>query len=72
MKNDGLDNDLIERIRDDPYFGPVKAELDSLLDPKTFVGRAPEQVVEFLEEEVKPVLDKYTPEQLQGKAVFKM
>ena len=72
VKNEGLDNDLIERIKKDPYFAPILGELDSLLDPKTFVGRAPEQVVEFLEEEVKPVLDKYTPEQLQGKAVFKM
>ena len=44
MKSEGGDNDLIERIRGDPYFSPILAELDSLLDPGTFVGRAPEQV----------------------------
>ena len=72
VKNEGLDNDLIERIRADSYFTPILGELDSLLDPATFVGRAPEQVVEFLDEEVKPILEKYTQEQLSGAAVFKM
>ena len=48
------------RIRADPYFAPIHgAELDSLLDPATFIGRAPEQVREFIDEEVKPILDKY-------------
>ena len=41
MKQLGLDNDLIERVRADPYFDPIKGQLDALLDPKTFVGRAP-------------------------------
>ena len=44
VKSEGGDNDLIERIRAEPYFSPILAELDSLLDPGTFVGRAPEQV----------------------------
>ena len=44
VKSEGGDNDLIERIRAEPYFSPILAELDSLLDPRTFVGRAPEQV----------------------------
>ena len=44
VKSEGGDNDLIERIRAEPYFSPILAELDSLLDPSTFVGRAPEQV----------------------------
>lgn len=47
------------RIKNDPYFSPILDELDSLLDPSTFVGRAPEQVVEFLNEEVHPVLENY-------------
>lgn len=59
MKQHGLDNDLVDRIKKDPYFAPILPRLDVLLDPSTFVGRAPEQVVEFLEEEVYPVLENY-------------
>lgn len=59
VKQHGLDNDLVDRIRKDPYFAPILSQLDALLDPSTFVGRAPEQVVEFLEEEVYPVLKNY-------------
>ncbi|XP_014481773.1 PREDICTED: adenylosuccinate lyase [Dinoponera quadriceps] len=67
VKQHGLDNDLVDRIKKDPYFGPILSKLDVLLDPSTFVGRAPEQVVEFLEEEVYPVLEKY--KNLESKTV---
>ncbi|KAJ3808533.1 L-Aspartase-like protein [Lentinula aff. lateritia] len=56
VKQLGLENDLIERVTRDPYFDPIKDQLDSLLDPKSFVGRAPEQVERFLREWVDPVL----------------
>ena len=56
MKQLGLDNDLIERVRKDPYFDPIKDQLDALLDPKTFIGRAPEQVDRFIDEHVGPAL----------------
>lgn len=59
MKQHGLDNDLIDRIKRDPYFEPIIGQLDDLLNPSTFVGRAPEQVLEFIKEEVQPVLEKY-------------
>ena len=59
VKQKGLDNDLVQRVRNDPYFKPILNQLDSLLDPKTFVGRAPDQVVEFIKEEVNPILEKY-------------
>lgn len=59
MKQHGLDNDLVDRIKKDSYFAPILPQLDALLDPATFVGRAPEQVVEFLEEEVSPILEDY-------------
>lgn len=59
VKQHGLDNDLVDRIKKDPYFAPILPQLDALLDPATFVGRAPEQVVEFLEEEVYPMLEDY-------------
>jgi adenylosuccinate lyase len=57
IKDEGLDNDLLQRIAADPAFAAVADRLDSLCDPKAFVGRAPEQVDEFLAEHVQPVLD---------------
>lgn len=59
VKEEGGDNDLIERIRKDEFFQPIHAQLDTLLDPKSFVGRAPEQVTKFLKEWVSPALSKY-------------
>ncbi|XP_076621713.1 adenylosuccinate lyase [Colletes latitarsis] len=59
VKQHGRDNDLVERIVRDPYFAPIHDSLDEILDPSTFVGRAPQQVVEFLNEEVHPVLEGY-------------
>lgn len=59
VKKFGLDNDLVQRIRGDAYFAPILGELDALLDPSTFIGRANEQVVDFVEEEVEPVLRPY-------------
>ncbi|XP_072277261.1 adenylosuccinate lyase isoform X1 [Pyxicephalus adspersus] len=44
VKQEGGDNDLINRIRSDSYFTPIHSQLDQLLDPKSFTGRAPQQV----------------------------
>ena len=71
VKCEGGDNDLIERIRGDPYFTPILGELDSLLEPSTFIGRAPEQVDEFIKEEVEPVLQHYEG-RLQGKVTLEI
>ncbi|XP_075973841.1 adenylosuccinate lyase [Anticarsia gemmatalis] len=60
VKQHGKDNDLIARVKNDTYFAPIISQLDKILDASTFIGRAPEQVSEFIEEEVKPVLAKYT------------
>ncbi len=59
VKEEGKDNDLIQRIRHDAFFAPIHAELDELLDPATFIGRAPEQVDRFIAEEVKPAIARY-------------
>jgi len=59
VKNEGAENDLIERIRKCEFFAPIHSQLDSLLEPATFIGRAPEQVDEFIEKEVKPILKRY-------------
>ncbi|XP_012282922.1 adenylosuccinate lyase [Orussus abietinus] len=65
VKEHGLDNDLVDRIRKDPYFAPILPRLTEILDPKTYTGRAAEQVAEFLEDEVLPVLEVY-PNLLKG------
>lgn len=57
VKGEGKPNDLMERIAKDPLFTAVHAKLDTLIEPRLFVGRAPEQVDEFLEEEVAPILE---------------
>jgi len=59
VKEFGLPNDLLERIAKDPVFAAVHGELDKLMDPGLFVGRAPEQVTEFLEEIIDPILTKF-------------
>ena len=52
----GEENDLLERLKNDGAFDVLKGKFDGLLDPASHVGRAPEQVREFLKEEVDPVL----------------
>ncbi|EJY57843.1 AAEL017333-PA [Aedes aegypti] len=59
VKQHGKDNDLVERIRADAYFAPILGDLDNILDPKTFTGRAADQVLEFVREEVDPVVARY-------------
>ncbi len=57
VKNEGGENDLVERIASDPQFMITKEEILAVLQPENYVGRAPEQTVEFIAECVKPVLD---------------
>ena len=57
VKKYGRENDLVDRIAADPDFGMTKEEIVSILEPKNFVGRAPEQTREFLAEVIQPILD---------------
>ena len=57
VKGEGLNNDLIERIINDDSFGLTKEEILAIIDPIKFVGRAPSQVVEFIENYVDPILE---------------
>ena len=59
VKEQGGDNDLIDRVKKDKFFQPIWGELDSLLDPSTFVGRAPQQVVKFVNQDVKTALEPF-------------
>jgi len=65
VKMEGKPNDLIERITSDPYFPPILPMMDKILDPSTYIGCAPYQVSEFLEESVQPLLKRYE-DQLGG------
>ena len=64
VKDGAPRNDLLERLAADPEFGVGLEDLRSVLDPKRYVGRAPQQVDEFLSEAVAPVLA--SPESLVG------
>ena len=66
VKLEGGANDLLERIKGDPAF-PIKAEeIDAVLDPALYVGRAPEQVDEFIVSVVDPILARYPDAGLVG------
>jgi len=56
IKNGARRNDLLDRLAADPAFGVPIRDLESALEPMRFVGRAPEQVDEFLEQVIDPLL----------------
>ena len=56
VKQEGLPNDMIDRVVADPAFGLERHEIDAVLVPENFTGRAPQQVEEFLAEVIAPIL----------------
>ena len=58
VKVEGGKNDLVDRIAADPAFMTTKEEILAILKPENFVGRAPEQTADFLNEVVGPILTK--------------
>lgn len=59
VKEEGGENDLLERIAADPIFGVTMEELEEIMLPEKYVGRAPQQTEDFLNHEVANVLQKY-------------
>jgi len=59
VKQQGVDNDLLERLAGDPAFAGIRGMLKSMTDPRRFVGRAPSQVSEFLRDVVGPIQRKH-------------
>lgn len=57
VKEEGKANDLLERIAGDPAFGMTMDQLQKIMKPENFVGRAPEQTEEYIRDYVQPVLD---------------
>ncbi len=66
VKQEGLENDLLERLKNDPAFHvpALKAELDweGLMDPMKYVGRSVEQTERFVREVVGPLREQYGEE----------
>ncbi|MDE7265404.1 MAG: adenylosuccinate lyase, partial [Clostridia bacterium] len=58
VKVNGKDNNLIELIKADKTFAAIHDKLDKILDASKFIGRAPSQTVEFITNEVDPILKK--------------
>ncbi len=59
VKVEGKENNLIELIKAEPLFAAAKDKMEEILDAKNFVGRAPSQTVEFIENEIQPILDRH-------------
>ncbi len=57
VKEEGLPNDLLERIERDPAFGLKEEQLRELVDPARYVGRAPAQVEEYVRDVIAPILE---------------
>ena len=59
IKEEGLENDMVDRIAGDPMFGMTREQILEHLDPSAYIGRCPSQVDEFLNECVRPAIAPY-------------
>lgn len=57
VKEEGKPNDLLDRIAADPAFNVTREDLDRVMKPENYVGRAPEQTKEYLRDVIRPILD---------------
>lgn len=57
VKEEGKPNDLLDRIAADPAFNVTRENLDRVMKPENYVGRAPEQTEEYLRDVIRPILD---------------
>lgn len=66
VKDEGKPNDLLKRIANDEAFGLTMEEITAHMEPKRYIGRCPEQVEEFLRDQIAPILEAYA-DALSGK-----
>jgi adenylosuccinate lyase len=59
VKQEGKQNDLIDRICSDPSFKLKKEDVLKVLKPENYIGRAPQQVDDFIKDYTAPVINKY-------------
>jgi adenylosuccinate lyase len=57
VKEEGLDNNLLELIAEDPDFHVSMDDLQKYMDPSKYTGCAAHQVDRFLQEVIQPILD---------------
>ena len=57
VKEEGKPNDLLDRIAADPAFNVTREDLDRVMKPENYVGRAPQQTEEYLRDVIRPILD---------------
>ena len=57
VKEEGGENDLLERIANDESFGMTLEQLENIMKPENFVGRAPQQTEEYITEAIWPILE---------------
>ena len=62
VKVEGKENNLLDLIAEDPMFNLTREELEKTMDPTKYVGRCPQQVVEFVEECISQILEEYRDE----------
>jgi len=72
VKEEGLNNDLLERILSSGKFGLERSDLERILDLKKFTGRAPEQTEEFVNLEARPAIEKFNDWKSTGSAEVKV
>ena len=66
VKLEGGQNDLIDRIANDPAIPLSREEIEKTLEPSAFIGRSASQVDSFLRETAQPLIDRYCTEELIG------
>ena len=66
VKEAGKPNDLLDRLKADSLFGSIADQIDDIVKPVDFIGRAPQQVTEFLNNEVNPLLAEYAEDIVSG------
>jgi adenylosuccinate lyase len=69
LKAGATDNDLLQRLASDPAFDAVKDRLDEVTQGKRLIGRAPQQVVAFLEQEVEPAVQRAQQQSSGGRTL---
>jgi len=72
VKEQGGENDLLQRIKADKYFQGIWGKLEELTDERSFTGRAEEQVERFISTEVAQVLDVWRERITQTKVDLKV
>jgi len=60
IKEKGMNNTLLDKIKNDKLFATIANDIDKIVNPSDFIGRAPDQVREFIKNDITPLLDKYS------------